>query len=255
MELSGRVALVTGASRRAGIGAAICRELAAAGADIAFTHWQAYDRTQAHGADEDGPGQLAAELRGLGVRVLALETDISDATVAATLRQRCAAELGQPSILVNNATHWEGGGYESLDAGVIDRHHAVIVRATMLLSADFCRTHAGGPGAIVNLVSGQDLGAMPEQIAYATMKGAVSTFTRQLAPAVIGRGITVNAINPGPNDTGWMTDDVRSELLHRFPAGRVGAPSDVAPLVRFLAGPGGAWITGQVISAEGGFRR
>jgi 3-oxoacyl-[acyl-carrier protein] reductase len=164
-----------------------------------------------------------------------------------------ADELGPVTVLVNNAAHSTSDGYAALDATTIDAHLAVNVRAPMLLSTLVAR--AGSPGRIVNLVSGQFLGPMPGELAYTASKGALEAFTVQLAEEVAHLGITVNAVGPGPNDTGWIDDAMRAELAPRFPAGRVGTPADVAPLVAWLCSDAAAWVTGQVIHAEGGFQR
>jgi 3-oxoacyl-[acyl-carrier protein] reductase len=254
--LHSRIAVVTGASRRAGIGAAICRSLAAAGADIFFTHWSPYDRGMPWGSDAEGPATLCHELRDRGVRCEMLEIDLGHAESARLLIQTVTAQLGAPSILVNNAAHSTRGGYDTLDAATLDAHYAVNVRGALLLSAEFARRFSGDSGGrIINLTSGQSRGPMPDELAYAATKGAVEAFTVSLADAVSAHGITVNAVNPGPTDTGWMTPEVRSRLLGRFPRGRIGSPDDVARLVTFLAGDSAEWITGQVIHSEGGFRR
>jgi len=96
---------------------------------------------------------------------------------------------------------------------------------------------------------------MTGELAYTATKGAIEAFTRQLAGEVAQLGITVNAVNPGPTDTGWIDDALWAELLPRFPAGRVGEPADAARLVAWLCSPGAAWVSGQVIHSEGGFRR
>jgi NAD(P)-dependent dehydrogenase (short-subunit alcohol dehydrogenase family) len=96
---------------------------------------------------------------------------------------------------------------------------------------------------------------LEEELAYGMTKGAIEAFTRSLAAGVGHRGITVNAVNPGPTDTGWMTEELRRELLPKFPPGRIGYPEDAARLVAFLAGDEAAWITGQTIHSEGGFVR
>jgi 3-oxoacyl-[acyl-carrier protein] reductase len=254
--LTGGVAVVTGAGRRRGIGAAICQGLAAAGADICFTHWQAYDDAMPWGADADGPRQLLDELLGLGVRCEAIALDLSDASAPARLFDDVERRLGLPSILVNNATHSTNDGYERLDAATLDAHYAVNVRGTFLLSVEFARRWPGGDGGrIINLTSGQSLGPMPDELAYAATKGAVEAFTVSLAAGVASRGITVNAVDPGPTDTGWMTEELQHTLQDRFPQGRIGQPEDAARLVVFLAGDAARWITGQVIHSEGGFRR
>jgi 3-oxoacyl-[acyl-carrier protein] reductase len=253
--LHGRVALVTGASRRVGIGAAICRALAQAGADIAFTHWQPYDRAM-HYADDDGSAALLRELRALGVRGAAFERDLSDAATPARLLEEVEACLGPLGILINNAAHSTRDGYELLDAATLDAHYTVNLRATALLSVGFARRFAGGAGGrIVNLTSGQSRGPMPDELAYAASKGAVEALTQSLSPAFAPLGITVNAVNPGPTDTGWMTPELRERLLPHFPFGRLGQPADIARLVAFLVSDAAAWITGQVIHSEGGFAR
>jgi 3-oxoacyl-[acyl-carrier protein] reductase len=123
----------------------------------------------------------------------------------------------------------------------------------MLLSVALAR--ARRPGRIVNLVSGEFLGAMVGELAYTASKGALEAFTRQLAAEVAHLGITVNAVGPGPNDTGWIDDDLRAELLPRFPMGRIGRPEDAATLIAWLCSEEAGWITGQVIHSEGGFLR
>ncbi len=107
----------------------------------------------------------------------------------------------------------------------------------------------------MNLTSGQSLGPMPSELAYTASKGALEAFTRQLAAEVAHLAITVNAVGPGPNDTGWIDDALRAELLPRFPAGRLGEPEDAARVIAWLCSPEAAWVTGQVIHAEGGFLR
>ena len=254
--LRGRVALVTGASRRRGIGTAICRALAEKGSDVFFTHWVPFDRTQPVGEDPEAPDALLEELRGTGVRAEDMEIDLSLPDSPEKLLEAVTERLGQPSILVNNAAHSTRDGFERLDAATLDAHYAVNLRATALLSVGFARRYPGGPGGrIVNLTSGQSLGPMPEELAYAATKGAIEALTVTLAAEVGSKGITVNAVNPGPTNTGWMTEELRRELSDKFPAGRVGEPEDAARLVAFLAGDEARWITGQVIHSEGGFLR
>lgn len=291
-KLHGRIAIVTGASRSIGIGAAICRALATEGADVFFTHWRPYDATMPWGAEPDYPETLLAELTAVGVRAANLEVDLSRPDAPARILDAVEAALGHPSILVNNATHSTMTPYTELDAAALDAHYAVNVRATCLLSVEFARRFRGGMsgttrtaaagetattgeavgtgrrggpvgtdrrggpvGRIISLTSGQSLGPMPEELAYVATKGAIEAFTLSLSAAVAPLGITVNAVNPGPTDTGYMSDELRSVLLPRFPFGRIGLPEDAARLVAFLSSDDAAWITGQVIHSEGGFRR
>jgi len=172
--------------------------------------------------------------------------------VMETVRER----LGAPSILVNNAAVSINDSFETITAEGLDAHYTVNVRATALLSAEFARRYKGGPGGrIINLTSGQSLGPMPGELSYVATKGAIEAFTRTLAAEVAHKGITVNAVNPGPTDTGWMTEELKRNLLPKFPMGRVGQPADAARLIAFLASDEAAWITGQVIHSEGGFIR
>src|SRR5215207_3108576 len=235
--LRGRVAVVTGASRRTGIGAAICRALARRGADVFFTQWGAYDQGPGIGEDSDGPAALRQQLRSLDVRAEYAEADLSLPETPARVLEEASGRLGVPSILVNNAAHY-----------------VVNLRATALLSVEFARRYPGGSGGrIISMTSGQENGPMPEELAYAATKGAVAAFTRSLAVEVGPKGITVNAVNPGPTDTGWMDEGLKRELTPRFPLGRIGLHEDAARLVAWLATDAAEWITGQVIDSEGGF--
>ena len=252
MGLQGHVAIVTGVSRRQGIGAAVCRAFALCGADILFTHWRAFDRETAYGADEDGPVAIERELRAQGVRVHSLEVDLSAPEASGQVLDATVERLGTPTILVNNAAHDSPGGILELDAAMLDRHYAVNVRGMALLCAEFVRRYPGGPGGrIINLSSGQAITPMPKSLAYATTKGAVEAFTFSLAAEVASRGITVNAVDPGGTDTGWMTEELKADITRQMGMGRVGQPEDAARLITFLASEAGGWITGQVLHSRG----
>jgi 3-oxoacyl-[acyl-carrier protein] reductase len=248
-----RLALVTGASRRIGIGAAVCRALAAQGLDIAFTYWHPYDAQMDWGADQDAPTLLKADIEALGVRCLALEADLRDPTTPAKLFDQIEQQMGMVSILVNNATYSVNGDYQQLDAAALDAHYAVNIRGTFLLSVEFARRFkAGQGGRIINMTSGQSLGPMPDELAYASTKGAVEAFTLSLAAGIAKLGITVNAVDPGATDTGWITPELKTIFKRTMPSGRLGLPEDAARLVAFLASEDAEWITGEVIHSRGG---
>lgn len=250
------VAIVTGASRDSGIGAAVCLALAAQGADIFFTYWRAHDRSL-YGEESEGPEVLHARLLDLGVRCEQAEVDLSQPDAATRIMDAVETRLGPASILVNNAAHDDTHApFDQLDANTLDAYYAVNIRGTILLSVEFARRYSRAPtGHIINLTSGQGIGSMPGKLPYAATKGAIEAFTVTLAAEVAERNITVNAVDPGPTDTGWITadHDLGRELLATAPFGRVGRPADAAHVIAFLASEQGAWITGQIIHSRGGF--
>jgi 3-oxoacyl-[acyl-carrier protein] reductase len=248
-NLSGRIAVVTGASHPKGIGTAICRKLACEGADVFFTHWN---------AEPGWPNVLQNELRDKGVRCEHMEIDLSHPNSPLQVLDTVCERLGTPSILVNNAAHSTRDGYMALDAQTLDAHYAVNVRATCLLCVEFARRFQKAnvsAGRIINMTSGQALGPMPGELAYVASKGAISAVTLSLSAELAPLGITVNAVNPGPTDSGWMTEELKQLLQPKFLLGRIGLPEDAARLVAFLASDEAQWITGQVINSEGGFFR
>lgn len=250
-----RLALVTGAGRERGIGAAVCRSLAQAGVDIFFTHWSPYDRRMPWGAEEDEPDRLQSQIRALGVRCEHLMIDLGTVEAPQQIMQAVYDRLGPATILVNNAVHDDfTAPFDRLDASILDAYYAVNMRGTLLLSIEFARRFKGlTSGRIINLTSGQGRGAMPGKLAYAATKGAIEAFTITLAVEVAPLGITVNAVDPGPTDTGWMSAEVKKDLLPRFPMGRIGQPEDAARLIVFLASQDAGWVTGQIIRSTGGF--
>ena len=249
------LAIVTGASRRRGIGAAFCLALARAGADIFFTHWSPYDRRMPWGAEEEEPDLLQKLIQAMGVRCAHMMVNLAEVEAPQRIIQTVQTQLGPASILVNNAAHDDTEApFDRLDAQTLDAYYAVNMRGTMLLSVEFARNFALPTGGrIINLTSGQGRGPMPGKLAYVATKGAIEAFTVTLAAEVAQRGITVNAVDPGPTDTGWMSEEVKQEVLTRSPMGRIGQPEDAARLITFLASEDAGWITGQIIRSTGGF--
>ena len=254
--LTGKLAIVTGASRLNGIGVAICQELAESGCNIFFTYWTEYDNSMPWRIEAGEPAKLKEKLERLGVKVASLEVDLSQPKELESLLEQIESEIGQPDILVNNAAYSTDADYSTLTIEELDRHYQVNVRATTMLSSSFAKRFTKNSGGrIINLTSGQFKGPMPGELAYATTKGAIDALTITLSAEVAPLGITVNAVNPGPTDSGWMTPEIQEALQPRFPFGRPGEPTDAAKLVKFLASDEAAWITGQIIHSEGGFAR
>ncbi|WP_160203424.1 SDR family oxidoreductase [Priestia megaterium] len=255
-RLINKIAVVTGASRAKGIGTEICRELAREGADIFFTHWSKYDRLMDYCNEDDFKcwKHLMEEIRSLGVQCESMELDLSQPDAPRKLLDEVQNKLGSPSILVNNATHSVDVDFRSIDADILNAHYNVNVRGTCLLTVEFARLIEGKHGGrIINMVSGQDKSPEPGNLAYVATKGAVSTFTKSVAIELAPLKITVNAVDPGPTNTGWMSSELKEELLPKFPMGRLGEPRDAAKLVIFLASEESEWITGQIIHSDGGF--
>ena len=247
------IAVVTGTSRKIGIGAAIARALAQDGIDLFVTYYRPYDAMMSWGSQSNEAEELIDELQSLGVRVAGMELDLSQPDAAVPLFTQVEETLGSPTILVNNATFSLNDGIENLTAELLDKHYAVNVRGMALLCAEFVRRFKGQWGRIINMTSGQGSGPMPNELAYVMTKGSVDAFTVSLARDVAPKQITVNAVDPGPTDTGWMDAELEALLAVQTPMGRVGLPEDAAKLVRFLASEEAGWITGQIIRSNGGF--
>ncbi|GAA1857640.1 SDR family oxidoreductase [Asanoa iriomotensis] len=247
-----RVALITGISRRVGIGAAVARRLAAGGHRLLLTGLPSYDDDQPYGGDPDGVAAIMAELGG---RHHYSSADLSDPTAPAALVRAAVDRYGQVDTLVAVHTYSTSNTFGGLDAAEIDRHLIVNVRATILLIEAFAAAHTAGAGRVVLFSSGQRLGPMTGELPYAVSKAAVENLTQQLGTLLMARGITINCINPGPTDTGWASPADLAASAHLFPAGKWGTPDDAARLVDWLCSADASWITGQVIDSEGGFNR
>ncbi|MEQ8676168.1 MAG: SDR family oxidoreductase [Aggregatilineales bacterium] len=253
ISLAGRTALITGASRSIGIGAATARALAEAGANIFTTYYRPVDVELNLEVDTHDAENLIDELRGMGVQANGLEVDLADPSAAHDLMKRVNEQVGLVDILVNNATYSLDVDINALTAEILDRHYEVNVRGMMLLSQAFVQQwNKPSGGRIINMTSGQGLHGMPDNLAYAVTKASVDVFTVSLSEAVMSRGITVNTVEPGATDTGWMSAELKAHIISRSPTGRVGMPEDAARLIRFLVSDEAQWITGQLIRSRGG---
>lgn len=257
VDLDGRVAVVTGVSRRAGIGFALARDLLAANARVVVQSWSPHDAGQPWGADPGGIDGVLDALGGVGPRLDHVVADFADPEAPEAVVQRAVKRFDAVDILIANHARSSTQTLEDVTAAELDLTLAVNARATVLLAQAYAAAHddARPGGRIVLFTSGQHLAPMSGEIPYALSKGAIQQITRTLADALADRGITVNAVNPGPVDTGWADAELTRSVGRAMPVGRWGRPDDVARLVRWLASDDSAWITGQTIDSEGGFRR
>ncbi|MFG1770120.1 SDR family oxidoreductase [Nocardia salmonicida] len=263
---SGRVAVVTGVSRRGGIGFAVARRLAQQGVALFLTHWAPHDAEQPWGAED--PAELCRELGGI-TRVADLAVDLAEPTAAQSVVDKAFEAFGQVDILVaNHARSGGDGNLFEVDAEMLDGHWAVDARSVLLLTQAFARRYraqadpVADRGRVIWMSSGQHLGPMRSEIAYAAAKSVLAGLTSTVAAELIERGILLNTVNPGPVDTGYLTaatadrdPAVIEEVRAAFPRGRIGAPDDPARLIAWLVSDEGRWVVGQVIDSEGGFRR
>lgn len=247
--MTSRVACITGVGRKNSIGRAIALRLAESGWDIAFSYWSPYEERMSLGGTPNDPADIAEEIAATGRRVLAVEADFEDPAGATLLVERANAELGAVSALVLSHS-------ESVDSSILtttiesfDRHFAVNTRAAWLLIAAFARQIPAGGGSIVALTSDHVVHNLP----YGASKGALDRIVIAAARELGHLGISSNALNPGPVDTGWMTEEIRAAVTAQQPTGRLGTPAEVADIVNFLVSPAGRWISGQLIKSDGGF--
>lgn len=238
-------ALVTGVSRLGGIGVAVARALARDGWTVAGTGYRRYDATESWGAEPETPAELLRE----GVLAAWHEDDLTDPEAPQRVLDEAEKAVGPLTALVNVHVRSGQGGVLDTSADEFDRHMATNARSVLLLSADFARRFRGSPGTgrIVNFTSSSLFG----ELAYGVSKAAVEAITvaaaMELAPA-----ITVNAVEPGPTDTGWMSPELYERIRSANPLGRVGRAEDAAELVAFLCSERAGWITGEVIYSDGG---
>ncbi|GAA2481141.1 SDR family oxidoreductase [Winogradskya humida] len=250
-ELSRPVALITGVGRTAGIGAGIAHQLAASGWDIAFSYWVPYDERMTWGAEAGAAETISATLAGQGAAVAAIEADLADTSAPAAIFDEAERRLGPVTALV--MCHCESVDSTILNTTIesFDRHFAVNTRATWLLIREHGRRFRGmhGAGRIIALTSDHTVGNLP----YGASKGALDRITLAAAHELAHLGISSNVVNPGPIDTGWMSDPIRQNGIRQTPLGRLGTPQDTAHLVDFLCSPQGQWINGQLLLSNGGF--
>jgi 3-oxoacyl-[acyl-carrier protein] reductase len=242
-RLTGKVALVTGASR--GIGTAIARRLAADGAKVAVN----YARSR------EAADQVIRDIRNAGGDAIALAADLSDAAQVAPLIDATIKAFGRLDILVNNAAIAERRTLDQSDPAHYAKHFDLNVRGVLLATREAVK-HLSNGGRVINITSGIVRARVAGSAVYAASKAAVEAMTRCHAAELGPRGITVNSLAPGVTDTemlrGSMPPEVLAGLVKQTALARLGEPADIADIAAFLASDDARWITGEVIPANGG---
>ncbi|MCU0533558.1 MAG: glucose 1-dehydrogenase [Hydrococcus sp. Prado102] len=244
--LSGKVALVTGSSR--GIGAAIAKRLAREGASVIVNYAK----------NADAANEVVAFIKDFGGEAIAIQADLSDAAQVRNLFAKSLECYGKFHILVNNAGTAEFATIDKIDEKHVQQQFNLNVYALIQTCQEAVRLFDTNGGRIVNIssmvVRTPPLGAT----VYSATKAAVDTITRSLSAELASHKITVNAVAPGATDTELAqtvnTQESTQYILSRTPLGRLGQPDEIASVVAFLVSDDAAWVTGQIIAADGGFR-
>lgn len=246
------IALVTGASRKIGIGAAIALALAESGWDVATTFWRPYDSTMPWGSEAAEAEAILTQLRTVSGRGVSIEANLAEPASPAHIFDAVEEALGPVSALV--MAHCQSVDSDILTTSIesFDLHFAVNARATWLLIREFGLRYRGGHGngRIVAITSDHTAGNLP----YGASKGAMDRIVLAAAHEFKQLGVTANVINPGATDTGWMSTALMEQVRRITPLARVGLPQDCANLVKFLCSKDGGWINGQLLYSNGGVR-
>lgn len=246
-ELTGKVAIVTGASK--GIGAAIARRFAEAGAAVAVNYASSK-------ADAD---RVVDEIVRKGGKAVAIQGDVGKRADVKRLFEETKAKLGSPSILVNNAGVYAFGPLERVTEDDFHRQFDINVLGTILATQEAVTAFDGRGGSIINLSTISSANPIPNTVVYSASKSAIDAITKALARELGDRKIRVNAIAPGMTETeglgaAGITFETAEAVGAPIPLGRLGQPDDVARVALFLASDQSSWVTGERISASGGQR-
>jgi len=245
-KLTGKVAIVTGASK--GIGAAIALAYAAEGAAVVVNY-----ATSKAGAD-----RVTAEIAKKGGKSIAVQGDMSKPEEIKRLFAEARTAFGRVDVLVNNAGVYEFLPLEQVTPEHFHKQFNLNVLGLILASQEAARQFGDAGGVIINISSIAATAAPPQTVVYSATKGAVDTATKVLAKELGPRKIRVNALNPGMIDTegvrsaGITESDFRRQIEEQTPLGRIGQPQDIAPVAVFLASDDSGWVTGETIHVSGG---
>ncbi len=247
-KLTGKVAVVTGASK--GIGAAIATHLAAEGAAVVVNY----------ASSKAGADRVVAEIAGKGGRALAIQADVARPAEVRRLFAEAKQAFGRLDVLVNNAGIYEFAPLEGVTPEHFHKLFDLNVLGLLFATQEAVKQFGPGGGSVINISSVVSTSAPAGASVYSATKAAVDAVTRSLARELGPRKIRVNSINPGMVETegvhaaGIARSDLRNSFEAQAPLGRIGQPQDVAPAAVFLASDDAAWITGETFYVAGGYR-
>jgi 3-oxoacyl-[acyl-carrier protein] reductase len=245
--LTGKVAVVTGASK--GIGAAIAKSLGAAGASVVVNY----------ASSKSGADTVVEAITKAGGKAVAVAGDVSKPADAEAIIAAAIQTYGHLDILVNNSGVYEFGPLEAITPEHFHKQFDITVLGLLLVTQAAAK-HLGKGGSIINIGSLVSRVTPPASAVYSATKGAVDVITGVLSVELGPKGIRVNALNPGIVETegthtaGFIGSDFHKEIVAKTPLGRTGQPNDIATAAVFLASDDAGWITGQLINAAGGVR-
>lgn len=229
------------------MGFAIAQTLAQNGTDTFLAYYRLYEKELWKEGDTQEAEEIVEELGKTGVKVEVLELDLSLPEAPKKLMEEVVKKFGHVDILINNACHSGKDTVDSLDATSLDKHYAVNTRATLLLTSEFFRQFEGEEGWVISMTSGQGVGPMTTEISYASTKGAIDAFTLSASTDLAKKNIKIYALDPGPVDTGWMTEELKADVAKASTRGRITEPKDVAQeILSILSGEDGVQ-SGQVV--------
>jgi 3-oxoacyl-[acyl-carrier protein] reductase len=247
-KLTGKVAIVTGASK--GIGAGIAKSLAAEGAAVVVNY--ASSKTDAD--------RVVAEITAAGGKAVSVQGNVGKPADITRLFAESTAAFGPVDVLVNNAGVFQFGPLEEATEAEFHREFDINVLGTIFASQAAAKQFGPTGGSIINISSVVSTNPVPGSVIYAATKGAVDTITRGLATELGPRKIRVNSIAPGGVETegthtaGIIGSDFEKQMVSSTPLGRLGQPDDIARVAVFLASDDSQWVSGERITAAGGFR-
>ena len=247
-KLSGKVAVVTGASK--GIGAGIAKHLAAEGAAVVVNY----------ASSKEGADQVVDEITKRDGKAIAVQADVAKKKDIERLFAETKKEFGRLDILVNNAGVYQFAPLEEATENEFHRQFNTNVLGLILATQEALKHFGAEGGSVINIGSSASAITAPTTVVYTATKGAVDMITRVLAKELGPKKIRVNSINPGGVETegfhtlGMPGSDFEKQMIAQTPLGRIGQPNDIAPVAAFLASSDAAWITGEIIYVAGGLR-